>query len=395
MLASYPQSPDPTGSGGKKRSKQNQSPIDARADDEEPSPNPDKVAGGSNLNGSSARDGTEAHEPLPYQNGGPPPSDQDTTTSDGLLSQHHEQDPADQPPADSAGSAALWAQLNKLKPLPTAKGADHIQVNPTPEERLALEELWRNLPEGFKQENRDLILRAYMLASYAHRDMERNSGEPYVTHPISVTQILMELRMDPEALTAGLLHDVAEDTEFSIDYIRQHFGATIAELVDGVTKLKKIQQTKSKSGEPVSNQRAESLRKMMMASIEDLRVLIIKLADRLHNMRTLGAQKDHKRRRIARETLDYYAPIANRLGIWMIKSELEDLSFRYLNPSAYKEIKKRDSAERAGSPKTGDPPQIRGRARLGRVWDSQRRGLRTPQAYLLHLPQDGTQRRRL
>jgi GTP pyrophosphokinase len=132
---------------------------------------------------------------------------------------------------------------------------------------------------------------------------------------------------------------VAEDTEFGIEYIRAHFGNTVARLVDGVTKLKKIQEKSGKADAPVSNQKAESLRKMMMASIEDLRVLIIKLADRLHNMRTLGSQKEHKRRRTARETMDYYAPIANRLGIWRIKSELEDLSFRYLNPGSYKEIK--------------------------------------------------------
>ncbi|MBW7885815.1 MAG: bifunctional (p)ppGpp synthetase/guanosine-3',5'-bis(diphosphate) 3'-pyrophosphohydrolase, partial [Caldilineaceae bacterium] len=153
------------------------------------------------------------------------------------------------------------------------------------------------------------------------------------------TQILSELHMDPEALAAGLLHDVAEDTEFGVEYIRNQFGVTIARLVDGVTKLKKIQEKKSRTDGAISDQKAESLRKMMLASIEDLRVLIIKLADRLHNMRTLGGQKEHKRRRIARETLDYYAPLANRLGIWKIKSELEDLSFRYLNPGSYREIK--------------------------------------------------------
>ena len=202
-----------------------------------------------------------------------------------------------------------------------------------------MDQLWQHLPDSFKTENRDLLLRAYMLASYAHRNTLRDSGEPYITHPIAVSEILTELRMDPEALAAGLLHDVAEDTEFGVDYIRIQFSPTIAKLVDGVTKLKKIQEKKSKSDVPVSNQKAESLRKMMLASIEDLRVLIIKLADRLHNMRTLGGQKEHKRRRIARETLDYYAPLANRLGIWRIKSELEDLSFRYLNPASYKEIK--------------------------------------------------------
>ncbi len=243
-------------------------------------------------------------------------------------------------PEESARlSSELWQALERLRPLPTADGQDLIRLEPSPEECRAIEVLWNNLPESFRAESRELILRAYMLASYAHHAMQRDSGEPYITHPIAVTEILAELHMDPEALAAGLLHDVAEDSDYSIDYLRTHFGATIARLVDGVTKLKKIQEKKSKTDAPVSNQRAESLRKMMLASIEDLRVLIIKLADRLHNMRTLAGQKEYKRRRTARETLDYYAPIANRLGIWRIKSELEDLSFRYLNPSSYREIK--------------------------------------------------------
>ena len=242
-------------------------------------------------------------------------------------------------PVESTEPSPVWTLLHKIKPLPTADGNALIEIDPSPEERQAIELLWRTLPEGFKQESKDLLLRAYMVASYAHRAMQRESGEPYITHPIAVTQILSELRMDPEALAAGLLHDVAEDTEYGVDYLRAHFGATIAKLVDGVTKLEKIQEKKNKIDAPVSNQKAESLRKMMLASIEDLRVLIIKLADRLHNMRTLGGQKEHKRRRTARETLDYYAPIANRLGIWKIKSELEDQSFRYLNPASYKEIK--------------------------------------------------------
>lgn len=241
--------------------------------------------------------------------------------------------------AGDTGIPTLWQAIERLKPLPTADGQDYIRLNPSPEERRSIEAFWQHLHDSFKNESRDLLLRAYVLASHAHRTMQRDSGEPYITHPIAVTEILAELRMDPEALAAGLLHDVAEDTEFGVEYIRIHFGQTIAKLVDGVTKLKKIQEKKNKIDAPVSNQKAESLRKMMLASIEDLRVLIIKLADRLHNMRTLSGQKEHKRRRIARETLDYYAPIANRLGIWRIKSELEDLSFRYLNPGSYKEIK--------------------------------------------------------
>lgn len=242
-------------------------------------------------------------------------------------------------PNEGEASSPLWMMLRSLPSLLTADGENYIEIDPSPEERAAIESLWRGLPDHFKAESRILILRAYLLASYAHRNTRRDSGEPYITHPIAVAAILTDLRMDPQALAAGLLHDVAEDTEYGIDYIRTNFGPTIAKLVDGVTKLKKIQEKTGKTDAPVSNQKAESLRKMMMASIDDLRVLIIKLSDRLHNMRTLGGQKEHKRRRIARETLDYYAPIANRLGIWRIKSELEDLSFRYLNPAAYKEIK--------------------------------------------------------
>ena len=245
----------------------------------------------------------------------------------------------DAPQAIDADAHTLWQAVARVKALPTADGQDIIRIEPSDEERRAIESFWLHLPDTFKNERRDLLVRAYVLASYAHRAMMRDSGEPYITHPIAVMMILAELHMDPEALAAGLLHDVAEDTEFDIDYIRTQFGATIAKLVDGVTKLKKIQEKKSRIDAPVSNQKAESLRKMMLASIEDLRVLLIKLADRLHNMRTLGGQKEHKRRRIARETLDYYAPLANRLGIWRIKSELEDLSFRYLNPASYKEIK--------------------------------------------------------
>lgn len=263
--------------------------------------------------------------------------DETTAPSNGAAASHMGEDAITTAP--DAAPSPLWNVVSRLKPLPTADGQDRIRIEPSEEERRAIELLWQHLPDTFKNESRELLARAYVLASFAHREMRRDSGEPYITHPIAVTMILTELRMDPEALAAGLLHDVAEDTAFDIEYLRLHFGATIAKLVDGVTKLKKIQEKKSKIEAPVSNQKAESLRKMMLASIEDLRVLIIKLADRLHNMRTLGGQKEHKRRRIARETLDYYAPLANRLGIWRIKSELEDLSFRYLNPSSYKEIK--------------------------------------------------------
>ncbi|MCB0089551.1 MAG: bifunctional (p)ppGpp synthetase/guanosine-3',5'-bis(diphosphate) 3'-pyrophosphohydrolase, partial [Caldilineaceae bacterium] len=145
--------------------------------------------------------------------------------------------------------------------------------------------------------------------------------------------------MDADTLAAGLLHDVAEDTQFDIAYIENHFGAAVSNMVDGVTKLKRINQL-SNVRQGIADQKAESLRKMFLAMVEDVRVVLIKLADRLHNMRTLGSQPDHKRRRIARETLEIFAPLANRLGIWQIKWELEDISFRYLDPSTYKQLAK-------------------------------------------------------
>jgi GTP pyrophosphokinase len=233
----------------------------------------------------------------------------------------------------------VWGLLGKLKPLQTPDKSGFVTIAPGPEERAALEQFWTHLPNTFDGAQQEQVLRAYMVASYAHRTQNRDSGEPYIIHPIAVAGILTELRMDAQGVAAGLLHDVVEDTDFDLDYIALQFGPVIKKLVDGVTKLKKIKDKGTPDGAPISNQKAESLRKMMMFSIEDLRVLIIKLADRLHNMRTLGVQKEHKRRRTARETLDYYAPIANRLGIWSVKSELEDLSFRYVNPAAYKEIK--------------------------------------------------------
>ena len=178
-----------------------------------------------------------------------------------------------------------------------------------------------------------------------------NPANPYVMHPIAVTTILADLRMDADTLAAGLLHDVVEDTEdFDLAYLQEHFGPNIVALVDGVTKLKRINEM-SNAQQGIADAKAESLRKMFLAMVDDIRVVIIKLADRLHNMRTLGGQKKHKQKRIARETLDIFAPLANRLGIWQIKWELEDLSFRYLEPNTYRELaramqQKRDEREK-------------------------------------------------
>ncbi len=246
--------------------------------------------------------------------------------------------------------AELRAALAKLPPLPTGEKGVHVPCEPSLVELRALELLLNRLPPYYGHKGIELLLRAYVLAAYAHRNQMRESGEPYVLHPIAVTTILADLNMDADTLAAGLLHDVAEDTDFDVSYIYEHFGQNVGSLVDGVTKLKRINEM-SNAQQGIADAKAESLRKMFLAMVDDVRVVIIKLADRLHNMRTLGSQKKHKQKRIARETLDIFAPLANRLGIWQIKWELEDLSFRYLEPTTYRELaramqQKRDEREK-------------------------------------------------
>jgi len=178
----------------------------------------------------------------------------------------------------------------------------------------------------------DRIEYAYKLARDAHKNQRRRSGEPYIMHPVAVAEILFDMGMDNECIIAALLHDVVEDTEYNIDFIRKEFGDDVALLVDGVTKLGQI---------PLSTReevQAENIRKMFIAMNQDVRVIIIKLADRLHNMRTLQHMPKYKQREKSLETLEIYAPIAHRLGIRQFKEELEDLAIRYLDPIAYKEI---------------------------------------------------------
>ncbi len=194
--------------------------------------------------------------------------------------------------------------------------------------------------EGLKQqisaylptEQVALVQQAYVLARDAHAPQTRTSGEPYITHPVAVASILADMRMDHETLMAALCHDVIEDTEYSKEDLEQRFGGTVAELVQGVSKLDKVKFKDMKEFE-VTN-----LQKMFMAMTQDIRVILIKLADRTHNMRTIGALKPEKRRRIARETLELYAPIANRLGIHNIKNELENWGFRALYPMRYRAL---------------------------------------------------------
>ncbi len=206
-----------------------------------------------------------------------------------------------------------------------------------------LDELIARLPRTMSEEDLDLIRRAFKLSCEAHGEVTRASGEPYILHPLAVAGLLAGLRMDANTIAAGLLHDVVEDTPYDVPYMAQYFNSTVAALVDGVTKLEDMKkfsdEAKSQPVDPkLRSQRDETLRKMFLAMAEDIRVVMIKLADRLHNIRTLGHLKDHKRRRIARETLEIYAPLANRLGIWEMKWELEDGAFRWLEPQIYKQI---------------------------------------------------------
>ena len=180
--------------------------------------------------------------------------------------------------------------------------------------------------------NTDMIYVAYRLAKAAHRDQFRKSGEPYIIHPVQIAYIAAELSMDVVAICAALLHDVIEDTPYTFEHVAMLFGNSVAEIVDGVTKLKKIQYRDHQ------DQQVENLRKMFFAMSKDIRVVMIKLIDRLHNMRTLSFMPTEKQLYIAKETLDVYAPLAHRLGISKIKSELEDLALKYLDPIAYQEI---------------------------------------------------------
>lgn len=193
-----------------------------------------------------------------------------------------------------------------------------------------LEPLFRTVRATHPKADLRLIERAYEMAAFHHRDQKRKSGDPYITHPLAVATILAELGTDDETLCAALLHDTVEDTAYSLDELRGDFGDTIASLVDGVTKLDKV-----KFGDAAQ---AETVRKMVVAMSRDIRVLVIKLADRLHNMRTMRYLPEHKRQQKSRETLEIFAPLAHRLGMNTIKWELEDLAFAMLYPKRYDEI---------------------------------------------------------
>src|SRR5215471_887716 len=178
-----------------------------------------------------------------------------------------------------------------------------------------------------------LLTKAYEFCAAEHKAQTRLSGEPYVSHPLEVANVLADMKLDVVCLAGGMLHDVVEDTPTTIERLRQEFGAEVAHIVEGLTKIRRIEFVSPEE------RQAENLRKMVLAMVDDIRVVMVKLADRLHNMRTLEHLPPQKRERIARETLDIYAPIAHRLGMGKIRGELEDLAFLHLEPEAYEEVK--------------------------------------------------------
>ena len=223
-------------------------------------------------------------------------------------------------------------------PANAPEGALPSEVRP---EIITWEKLVEAIQASGKAYNMEMIQKAYDLANNAHKGVCRRSGEPYICHPLAVARLVLDLGMDTESIAAALLHDVVEDTPTTLDDLKAAFGEEVALLVDGVTKLTKIQFSN------IEELQAENLRKMLLAMSRDVRVMIIKLCDRLHNMRTGDAWPEQKRRDKARETMEVYAPIANRLGILNVKEELEDRSLHYLDPVGYNEISKMLS-ERAG-----------------------------------------------
>ncbi|CAN5732365.1 bifunctional (p)ppGpp synthetase/guanosine-3',5'-bis(diphosphate) 3'-pyrophosphohydrolase [soil metagenome] len=204
------------------------------------------------------------------------------------------------------------------------------------------ERLIASLERSKRELNRERVLEAYDLAAHAHREQRRKSGEPYIMHPVAVAEILIELRMDEDAVIAALLHDVLEDCpEVKAETIGSRFGEDVLAIVEGVTKLKLAGvsgEAHARKAAAETNRQAETLRKMLLAMAKDFRVMVIKLADRLHNMQTLDSMPPEKRTRIANETLDVYAPLAARLGIYQIKWQLEDLAFKALHPAEYARV---------------------------------------------------------
>src|SRR6516165_407152 len=205
-------------------------------------------------------------------------------------------------------------------------------------------DLMKKMQANRPADDLEIVKKAYDYSLKHHEGQTRASGEPYLVHPLEVALVLAEMKMDPVAVAAGLLHDSVEDTSVTIGDIRKEFGEQVAHIVEGVTKISKIDFATREE------QQAENLRKMMLAMVDDIRVVLIKLADRLHNMRTLEHLDGERQQKIARETLDIYAPIAHRLGMGKIRGELEDLGFHYVDPITYQQVHDAVEARR----KTGE-----------------------------------------
>src|SRR6187455_1586316 len=205
---------------------------------------------------------------------------------------------------------------------------------------IRFEDLLEKVRAANPDADTELLRRAYVFSAYEHKGQVRRSGEPYLVHPLEVADLLADMRLDVVAIAAGLLHDIVEDTPNSIDKIRELFGEQVAHVVEGVTKLSSLQFSSSEE------RQAETFRKMLLAMVDDIRVILVKLADRLHNMRTLHHLAEERRIRIAQETRDIYAPIAHRLGMSKIKKELEELAFRYLEARSYEALRARVESRR-------------------------------------------------
>ncbi|PYQ04598.1 MAG: GTP pyrophosphokinase [Acidobacteria bacterium] len=197
---------------------------------------------------------------------------------------------------------------------------------------IRFEDIYETVRQHHPGADLELLRKAYIFSAVEHKGQTRASGEPYLVHPLEVAAILAEMRMDPACVAVGLLHDVLEDTLTDADRIKEHFGEDVLHIVEGVTKISKIPFSSSEE------RQAENFRKLLLAMVDDVRVILVKLADRLHNMRTLQYLPPDRRQRISRETMDIYAPLAGRLGMSKIKNELEDLSFQYLEPDGYKDL---------------------------------------------------------
>ncbi len=257
---------------------------------------------------------------------------------------------------------------------------------------VQFEEILRQVESYRGADDLSLLRRAYEFSANQHAQQKRLSGEPYISHPLEVVYILANMKMDPVCLTAGMLHDVVEDTRTTTELIRQDFGAEVARIVEGVTKISRIKFMSPEEAQ------AENYRKMVLAMVDDIRVVLVKLADRLHNMRTVEFLPPDRRERMARETLEIYAPIAHRLGMGKIRGELEDLAFRHLEPEAFEELKRTIESRRkvsdeflvevrklveAKMKETNIPARVEGRIkRLYSIWMKLRRqGIPIEQVY--------------